>query len=395
MRKFKTVAAAVTALAISLVPAAVPASEAAAGDSHTGEAVIDVSADGSEYQFDLVLDKDADGSFVGNISAEISNSSDTGGTYTFASTDLIRYIDDTETLYVNMDEINTIYQDITGSADLTAVYTALGISGSWIEVPLADFEELGDLDNDEVIDDLEASDSLKMDIREALAPIAVYTDSSFSATFDNDSLIQTADNLDTVIADHKDELKSLTRKYYDSMNSASTQESTNQAEEIILNAFKPYVEAYAEGYASVTGDNQEELASSLMEELRSQIDVSMSASFSDSNGSSITPEEFWDEITDLSEQLSADLEEQGLTLSGTANGSSSDDGGSFDFSLTASGAESEVNVNCSVSYDETVLSDTSVEVPESATPLTDVARTIGLYVGYSDASEEETTAAAE
>jgi len=406
MRRLAAMTAA-SALVLGTAPAVIPAAEAettaeagsAAGDSRTGELHLDFSTSDGAYSISVTMDKDADGDFTAGIQGSGTGLSSDSSDASFQADDVIRYVASSQTLYVNTDAISDLYSDLTGDSSISVILTAVGVTDSWVEVPLADFAGLADLVKETKTENLQPSDTLNQAVTDALAPIGTYSDSSISLSFDNDSLIQTADNLDTVIADNKEELKSLSEQYAGAADEAQIAEKADKAVEILENGLKPYIDAYAEGYTSATGGNQEEYASSIKEELDAALQdafssLTESTDLEDSTGSDVSVSDLWDEMPDLSDELTSALED--ISISGDVNGTWAENSLNLSVTMTfqdtaADADASQFSLSFSALYDGENLSDTGIEVPESATALTDVVKQFAALMAYS--TVEDTTGA--
>ena len=193
-----------------------------------------------EATIDAKTDADGDGSLAFNMAipaGEQSINLDLG--------EVVRYVDDK--LYVNAKGISDFYQMLSGDTTVADVLGQIGVDG-WVAI-----EPIPIVFNQESVNSImqfmswQPSEQLQASIAAIAEPInVVETEESITITVNNETLIGIADKIDALLADNSEELAGL----------ASLLDIKTLLNIVDYRAtFGEYVQAYAEGRASVTGED--------------------------------------------------------------------------------------------------------------------------------------------
>lgn len=366
MRKFvaTAVSAAMLAGSVSTVVLAEEASMASSSDVFA----ITVTAEGESLEAGFVTSHSEDGNTALSAYAVLPASMlGTEEPLTLTLEDLAVVADGD--LYLNVDAVLGLYQEMTGDASLVALTTMVGITEPWIAIPKL---EIGETATEEL--------TLSEDLAAALAGCAagveiVETETGVSIAFNDDTVIGAVTGFEMVAENFEEELNAL-------MTSGS------EVDIDVKTVFADYILAVAEGMAAVDTTTT---VDAYVEYLNMMIDMVMEEAASSAEFSLNTETTENGETVSLAETVEAALET--VDVDGVISIEQTETELAVVVDVDVTEVESGETVNVLVSLTSTMDGEFyEITAPESATLLRDVVKNgVTIYMSMMAAQEETYT----
>ena len=269
--------------------------ETAAAPGVDADVIIGVEAQGTNLEgtINVKVDGEGDSALSFNLGVPAGEN-----TMSLDLPDVIRMVDDT--VYVNAKGIADFYQMLTGDTSVSETLSTVGID-SWVAI-----QPITIVWNQEAIQNLmsmvnfQPSEQLQASLAALAQPFEVTeTEESITIKINNDTVINFVESIDQFFANNKEELA----------GAVSALDLSALFNVIDFKAtFGEYVKAYAEGRASVTGENVDNIVNEIFGYLN------MGISMVSRTVKSYTGNFDLQQIPDLSDALTEKL--QGVVIDG-------------------------------------------------------------------------------
>lgn len=211
---------------------------------------IQVKADGAEVNLDYTLYMDADENMKLSAVLDVDENETN---ISMKLDDLLR--GNKEHLYLNAGKVAGVIETLSGMSDIKSSLETFGISGDWVEVPLPECDKIvveGETVTPGETSIPEISEELQTDLLAVVLPfMPEASGEDLVITVNDDKLIAAAGALDTVIANHTEEILGL--------SAGSTPTATVQNIDI-KPAIEGYIDAVADGIVMANPDVTKEKA---------------------------------------------------------------------------------------------------------------------------------------
>ena len=334
---------------------------------------------GGEISASLTIQKSESGDVSVSGSAVLPADEEEGTEeQTVSLDDLVRVV--AGDMYLNVDAVMDLYQEMTGDASLISLAAMVGITEPWIVIPKLDIPE------DAAAQVPAVSEEMAAALQACFEPFEITeTQTGAVMSFDRDSMIAFAENVDVFASDYEDELMQM---------------MTGSSVEIdYKTVFADYIQAAAEGINAVSSDVTVEDGVAM---INSMIDSLLAEAEEELEPAEETPGE--GEAQDESEQEEngqtkfsdqvRELFDESVSVNGTLTVDSQENSQSVILSMDVADEDGSGNISLSiVSDNENGYAE--ITVPDSSVALRDIVKNVVIiYYGMMSA-EEETAAAAE
>ncbi len=361
-----------TALAVS-GPSAAFASEEAATVVYGTAVSFAITSQGETLSLDTIAAYSEDGNISFSYSLTIPASVvGTEEPASYSLDDVLRICG--SDMYINVDALTGLYQEISGDDSLASLLPAFGITESWLSIQIpADETNGSDASADtEFVTDLTAALTESFSAMEATT-----TESGVQIAINNDAILSLVQGVDSVLTAHGVDLGSM----------ASGNAEDMLAEYDFTALFSDYIQAAAEGINEADPSISVEDGVNMIYELIGAAFTQAEASVTEELETA-SPDAAPSETASLTDQVSALLE--AVPVTGTLSIDTVDSASSILLDVQAETDDDTIGLQVGIaSFTEGEFA--AVTVPESSTQLRDVVKTLAYT--YFSTMETETDAA--